>query len=71
MVAALDAVRMGTMSINQVTLSVSLIYGSWILARPVSSVRQPSGWQRRPDQTTIKNKWELSRFPLMKIEPSS
>ena len=29
MVAALDAVRMGTMSINQVTLSASsLIYGS-------------------------------------------
>ena len=29
MVAALDAVRMGTMSINQVTLTASLIYGSF------------------------------------------
>ena len=69
MVAALDAVRMGTMSINQVTHRLLNI---WVFpSRPVSSVRQPSGWQRRPDQTTIKNKWELSRFPLMKIEPSS
>ena len=69
MVAALDAVRMGTMSINQVTLSVSLIYGSWIPAR--LECQTAVGLAARPDQTTIKNKWELSRFPLMKIEPSS
>ena len=54
MVAALDAVRMGTMSINQVTLSVSLIYGSWIPARPVSSVRQPSGCQRGQTKPQLK-----------------
>ena len=69
--AALDAVRMGTMSINQVTLTVSLIYGS-LLAGPARLECQTAvGLAARPDQTTIKNKWELSRFPLMKIEPSS
>ena len=71
MVAALDAVRMGTMSINQVTLSVSLIYGSWIPGPARLECQTAVGLAARPDQTTIKNKWELSRFPLMKIEPSS
>ena len=57
MVAALDAVRMGTMSINQVTLTVSLIYGSFQAgpSRVSDSRRAGSGGQTKPQLKTSGN----------------
>ena len=58
MVAALDAVRMGTMSINQVTLTTSsLIYGSFGAGPSrVSDSRRPgSVGQTKPQLKTSGN----------------
>ena len=49
MVAALDAVRMGTMSINQVTLTVSLIYGSFRAGPSRVSDSRRAGSAARPN----------------------